>query len=38
MRDFIESNRDKITYYLVKSSRILDDLDTPEDYEKYRPR
>lgn len=38
MRDFIEANKNRITYYVVKSSRILDDLDTPEDYEKYRPR
>ena len=38
MRDFIEENKDQITYYVVKNSRILEDLDTPEDYEKYHPR
>ncbi len=38
MRDFIEANKNEIVYYLVKQSNILDDLDTPEDYERLRPR
>lgn len=38
MRDFIEENRNEIVYYLVKQSNILDDLDTPEDYKRLRPR
>lgn len=38
MRDFIEENKAEIVYYIVKKSNILDDLDTPEDYERLRPR
>lgn len=38
MRDFIEENNEKIVYYNVVRSKILEDLDTPEDYERLRPR
>ena len=37
MHDFIEVNREKITYQVINNPGILQDLDTPEDYEKYKP-
>lgn len=37
MRDFIESKKDQIQYYDVQRSNILDDLDTPEDYQRLHP-
>ena len=37
MHDFIEANREKITYQVIHNPGILQDLDTPEDYEKYKP-
>lgn len=38
MRDFIESKKDIIQYYVVQKSNILDDLDTPDDYQRMRPQ
>lgn len=38
MRDFIETNKALITYYNVKKSNIIDDLDTPDDYQRLRPK
>jgi molybdenum cofactor cytidylyltransferase len=37
MRDFIEANKEKASYQLIDNPGILQDLDTPEDYEKYKP-
>lgn len=37
MRDFFESHADQIHYVLVDNPTILQDLDTPQDYERYRP-
>ncbi len=37
MRKFFHQHRDFIRYMEVDSSSILSDLDTPEDYEKYKP-
>jgi CTP:molybdopterin cytidylyltransferase MocA len=36
MKDFIDDHKDQITYYITQHPMILQDLDTPEDYEKYR--
>ncbi len=38
LRDFIQSHESDIRYYLVKESDILSDLDTPEDYQKLKPK
>jgi len=38
MKTFIQRHEDEISYYVVKKSNILADLDTPEDYERYRPK
>ena len=38
MRDFIQKHEKDIVYYLVRNSNILADLDTPEDYERLRPK
>ncbi|HZS04648.1 MAG TPA: nucleotidyltransferase family protein [Blastocatellia bacterium] len=35
LRSFIDSHRDEITEVEVGSSVILEDIDTPEDYERY---
>ncbi len=37
MRDFLNKNNDKIEYIECDSASILQDLDTPEDYLKYKP-
>ncbi len=37
MRDFLNLHREKIHYVNVQSRGILQDLDTPEDYEQLRP-
>lgn len=37
LRDFINGHSEEISYYLVKESDILTDLDTPEDYQKNKP-
>ncbi len=37
MRDFFMKHSDQIHYVLVDSPTILQDLDTPQDYERYRP-
>lgn len=36
-RDFLIANEHKIMYIPVEDPYILLDIDTPEDYEKYRP-
>lgn len=38
MRSFINKHEDNISYYLVKKSNILADLDTPEDYQRLKPK
>jgi molybdenum cofactor cytidylyltransferase len=38
MRDFIENNRQRIDYVNVDTRSILQDLDTPEDYERHKPK
>ena len=38
MRSFIQSHQDEIVYYVVKNSGILTDLDTPEDYQRLKPK
>jgi molybdenum cofactor cytidylyltransferase len=37
LRDFLQENRDLIHYFFVDTPTILEDLDTPEDYLKYKP-
>jgi len=37
MRDFLNEHSADIRYVEVNSASILQDLDTPEDYERYKP-
>jgi len=37
MRDFLNSHKDEILYVESNSPGILQDIDTPEDYLKYKP-
>ncbi len=37
LRDFLIQHADQITYLQVESTSILQDLDTPADYERYLP-
>jgi molybdenum cofactor cytidylyltransferase len=38
MKSFIQRHENEIEYYLVKRSNILADLDTPEDYQRLKPK
>ncbi|HET7144963.1 MAG TPA: nucleotidyltransferase family protein [Anaerolineales bacterium] len=38
MRDFLHKHNNDILYVVQESSNILQDLDTPEDYMKYKPQ
>ncbi len=38
MREFVNAHSNLIAYYIVEMSKILEDLDTPEDYERLRPQ
>lgn len=38
MRDFLKENEPAIDYVEFDTPAILQDLDTPQDYEKYRPK
>ena len=38
LRDFINLHTEDISYYPVKSSNILADLDSPEEYERIKPK
>jgi molybdenum cofactor cytidylyltransferase len=38
LKDFLNENEAEISYYLVKSSKILVDLDTSEQYERLKPK
>jgi molybdenum cofactor cytidylyltransferase len=37
LRDFIERHAQDIHYLTVDTASVLQDLDTPEDYQQYRP-
>ncbi|MGB9586518.1 MAG: nucleotidyltransferase family protein, partial [Anaerolineales bacterium] len=37
MRDFFQKHADQIHYVLVDTPTILQDIDTPQDYERYHP-
>jgi CTP:molybdopterin cytidylyltransferase MocA len=37
MKDFIHVYESEISYYIIKSSIVLSDLDTPEEYEQMKP-
>jgi molybdenum cofactor cytidylyltransferase len=37
LRDFLRAKSEQIHYLEVDSSSILQDLDTPEDYQRFRP-
>jgi molybdenum cofactor cytidylyltransferase len=38
LRDFLNASRDRIDYQAVENDSILQDLDTPDEYERQRPR
>ncbi len=38
MRDFIRANQEDIQYVLVEDENIIEDMDTPEDYQRLRPK
>jgi molybdenum cofactor cytidylyltransferase len=38
LRDFLEAHAAYITYLVVETPSILQDVDTPEDYDSQRPR
>lgn len=38
LRDFLQAKQENITYVIVETPSIFQDLDTPEDYETQRPR
>ena len=37
LREFLQAHGDLIRYIVVETPSILQDLDTPEDYQRYRP-
>jgi molybdenum cofactor cytidylyltransferase len=37
LRDFLSAHVDQIRYLAVESASVLQDLDTPEDYERHAP-
>jgi molybdenum cofactor cytidylyltransferase len=37
LRDFIQKHPDDIEYLVVPTTTVLEDLDTPEDYNKHKP-
>jgi molybdenum cofactor cytidylyltransferase len=37
LRDFLRAKTEQIHYLEVDSPSILQDLDTPEDYQRFRP-
>jgi molybdenum cofactor cytidylyltransferase len=37
MRQFLENHKERIYYHNVDTGSILLDLDTPEDYQRYKP-
>jgi len=37
MRDFLGKHADEILYVECDTASILQDLDTPEDYRKFKP-
>lgn len=38
LRDFLNAHQDEIDYLVVDTPSVLQDLDTPEDYERLRPK
>lgn len=38
LRDFLNAHKDRILYLPVETPTVLRDLDTPEDYDRERPR
>ncbi len=38
LRDFLNASRENLDYLAVENDSILQDLDTPEEYERQRPR
>ena len=38
LHDFLNAHAEEIQYLEVETSTVLQDLDTPEDYERYRPK
>ena len=38
LRDFLEQKATEIHYLVVDSASVIQDIDTPEQYETYRPR
>jgi hypothetical protein len=37
LKDILEINRERIHYWLVDNPSVLEDLDTPEDYQRFNP-
>jgi len=37
MRDFFRKNQDQIGYVVIDDPSIIQDMDTPEDYQQFRP-
>jgi molybdenum cofactor cytidylyltransferase len=37
LRDFLRKYQDEILYLDVDSPSVLQDLDTPQDYQQYKP-
>ena len=38
LRDFLNNHASEIHYLPVDTETVIQDLDTPQDYERYRPR
>jgi molybdenum cofactor cytidylyltransferase len=38
LRDFLSAHQEEIDYLVVNTSSVIQDLDTPEDYERLRPK
>jgi molybdenum cofactor cytidylyltransferase len=38
LREFLNAHAAEIQYLPVETKTVLQDLDTPEDYERYLPR
>jgi molybdenum cofactor cytidylyltransferase len=38
LREFLNAHASEITYMQVETATVIQDLDTPEDYERFRPR
>jgi molybdenum cofactor cytidylyltransferase len=38
MRDYIHSHQEDIHYVLVEDEKVVEDMDTPEDYQRMKPK